>query len=85
MSKNISFISTRFAGTDGVSLEAARWAQLLWDRRHVSYRFAGELDRDPEVSMMVVEDFFDHEEVRWINPNVFGVKSYSVFAKGWYS
>jgi glycosyltransferase involved in cell wall biosynthesis len=74
MSKNIGFISTRFAGTDGVSLEAAKWAQLLWDRRHVSYWFAGELDRNPEVSMLVPEAFFDHEEVRWINNHVFGVR-----------
>ncbi|MGD9272311.1 MAG: hypothetical protein PVH08_14655, partial [Syntrophobacterales bacterium] len=74
MGKNIGFISTRFAGTDGVSLEAAKWAQLLWDRKHVSYWFAGELDRDPSSSMLVPEAFFDHEEVRWINEHVFGVK-----------
>ncbi len=74
MSKNIGFISTRFAGTDGVSLEAAKWAQLLWDRRHVSYWFAGDLDRDPSVSMLVPEAFFDHEEVRWINEHAFGAK-----------
>ena len=74
MGKNIGFISTRFAGTDGVSLEAAKWAKLLWDRQHVSYWFAGELDRDPKASMLVPEAFFDHEEVRWINQRVFGVK-----------
>ena len=74
MGKNIGFISTRFAGTDGVSLEAAKWAQILWDRRHVSYWFAGELDRDPDSSMLVPEAFFDHEEVRWINQHVFGNK-----------
>jgi glycosyltransferase involved in cell wall biosynthesis len=74
MGRNIGFISTRFAGTDGVSLEAAKWAQLLWDRKHVSYWFAGELDRDPSSSMLVPEAFFDHEEVRWINEHVFGVK-----------
>ena len=74
MGRNIGFISTRFAGTDGVSLEAAKWAQLLWDRRHVSYWFAGELDRDPKASMLVPEAFFDHEEVRWINEHVFSVK-----------
>ncbi|MDH3952196.1 MAG: glycosyltransferase family 1 protein, partial [Deltaproteobacteria bacterium] len=74
MGKNIGFISTRFAGTDGVSLEAAKWAQLLWDREHVSYWFAGELDRESSSSMLVPEVFFDHEEVRWINEHVFGVK-----------
>jgi glycosyltransferase involved in cell wall biosynthesis len=74
MGKSIGFISTRFAGTDGVSLEAAKWAQLLWDRQHVSYWFAGELDRDPKASMLVPEAFFDHEEVRWINEHVLGIK-----------
>ena len=74
MGKNIGYISTRFAGTDGVSLEAAKWAQILWDRRHVSYWFAGELDREPDSSMLVPEAFFDHEEVRWINKHVFGGK-----------
>jgi glycosyltransferase involved in cell wall biosynthesis len=74
MGKNIGFISTRFAGTDGVSLEAAKWAQILSDRHHVSYWFAGELDRDPQASMLVPEAFFDHEEVRRINEHVLGVK-----------
>ena len=27
--KNIGFVSTRFAGTDGVSIEASKWAQVL--------------------------------------------------------
>ena len=74
MGKNVGFISTRFAGTDGVSLEAAKWAQILWDRKHVSYWFGGELDRDLNVSMLVPEAFFDHDEVRWINQHIFGVK-----------
>ena len=29
MSNNIGFVSTRFAGTDGVSLEADKWADIL--------------------------------------------------------
>jgi hypothetical protein len=28
-SRRIGFISTRFAGTDGVSLETAKWATVL--------------------------------------------------------
>ena len=28
-SRNIGFISTRLAGTDGVSLETAKWAEVL--------------------------------------------------------
>ena len=29
MSKKIGFISTRFAGSDGVSLESSKWAEVL--------------------------------------------------------
>ncbi|MEE8452071.1 MAG: hypothetical protein V3R99_09160, partial [Thermoguttaceae bacterium] len=56
--QNIGFVSTRFAGTDGVSLESAKWAQLLWDYGHVSHWYAGKLDRDPGVSMLVPEAYF---------------------------
>ncbi|MFW9997524.1 MAG: hypothetical protein ACFFD4_36120, partial [Candidatus Odinarchaeota archaeon] len=75
MSKNIGFISTRFKGTDGVSLESAKWAQVLWDYRHVSYWFAGQLDRAADISMEVEEAFFDHDEIRWINHSVFGQRT----------
>jgi len=82
MGKSIGFVSTRFAGTDGVSLEAAKWAQMLWDHRHVSYWFAGLLDRNPDVSMVVPEAFFDHEENQWINRRVFGVQKRSPYVTG---
>jgi len=29
MIKNIGFVSTRFAGTDGVSLESSKWANVF--------------------------------------------------------
>ncbi|MEJ5349466.1 MAG: glycosyltransferase family 4 protein [Desulfosoma sp.] len=82
MGKNIGFVSTRFAGTDGVSLEAAKWAQMLWDHRHVSYWFAGVLDRNPDVSFLVPEAFFDHEENQWINRRVFGVQKRTPYITG---
>ncbi len=43
MARNIGFISTRFAGTDGVSLEASKWAQVLERDGHTCFWFAGEL------------------------------------------
>ncbi|MEJ5365969.1 MAG: glycosyltransferase family 4 protein [Desulfosoma sp.] len=82
MGKNIGFVSTRFAGTDGVSLEAAKWAQMLWDHHHVSYWFAGVLDRNPDVSVVVPEAFFDHEENLWINRHVFGVQKRTPYITG---
>ncbi len=70
--ENIGFVSTRFAGTDGVSLEAAKWAEVLWLGGHVSHWYAGVLDREPGVSLCVPEAFFDHAENTWINTQLWG-------------
>lgn len=72
MPENIGFISTRFAGTDGVSLESAKWAETLWEDRHVSFWFAGQLDRAPEISMCIPEAYFHHPENEWINQKIWG-------------
>ena len=73
--RNIGFVGTRFAGTDGVSLESAKWAQILWDHRHVSYWYAGEQDRDPGFSMTVPHAYFAHTDIQWINDRVFGCRT----------
>ncbi len=70
---NIGFVSTRFSGHDGVSLESAKWAEVLWDDKHTSYWYAGLLDRDPGVSMCVPEAHFTHPENEWINERIWGV------------
>jgi glycosyltransferase involved in cell wall biosynthesis len=72
MGKNFGFVSTRFAGTDGVSLESAKWAEVLWEDRHISYWYAGLNDRHPGISMCVPEAHFGHPEVAWINARVWG-------------
>jgi len=74
-SQNIGFISTRFAGTDGVSLESAKWAQVLWDDKNISYWYAGRLDRHPDISMCVPEAFFGHPENQWINDRIWGTNT----------
>jgi len=74
---NIGFVSTRFSGTDGVSLESAKWAKVLWDHRHVSYWYAGKLDRDPAISMLVPEAYFYDRDNVWINERVFGTQKRS--------
>lgn len=70
--QNIGFISTRFAGTDGVSLESSKWAEVLWHHKHVSYWYAGKLDRAKDISMEVPEAFFGHPENLEINRKAFG-------------
>ena len=72
MSLHIGFVSTRFAGTDGVSLESAKWAEILWESRHVSHWYAGELDRDPDFSFHVPEAFFNHPDNQWISERIWG-------------
>ncbi len=71
------FVSTRFSGHDGVSLESSKWAQVLWEDRHTSFWYAGLLDRDPSISMCVPEAHFAHPENRWINDRIWGVTSRS--------
>lgn len=73
MPKNIGFISTRFAGTDGVSLESAKWAEVLWDDHHVSFWYSGLSDRSPNISYCVPEAYFGHPENLWINERIWGV------------
>ncbi len=59
---------------DGVSLESAKWAQVLWDHEHVSYWYAGKLDRDPAISMLVPEAYFYDRDNIWINERAFGAR-----------
>ena len=68
---NIGFVSFRFAGTDGVSLETAKWAKILEQMGHRSYYFAGELDRPPEQSMLVEEAHFSHPDILAHHKNFF--------------
>ncbi len=70
----IGFVSTRFAGTDGVSLEAAKWAEVLWESDHqrVNFWYGGLLDREPGPSLCIPEAFFGHPENRWINDRIWG-------------
>lgn len=71
----IGFVATRFAGTDGVSLEAEKWAVELRAMGHDVYYFAGIVDRPPEKSREVREAFFGHPDVSAISEAVFGAAS----------
>ena len=61
---NVGFISFRFEGTDGVSLETAKWAQVLEEMGHKCFYFSGASDRPEERSMVVPEAHFRHPEIR---------------------
>ena len=58
--KRIGFVSTRLAGTDGVSLEAAKWARVLERSGMECFYMAGELDTPPDKSLLVPSCHFNH-------------------------
>jgi mannosylglucosylglycerate synthase len=60
---NIGFISFRFAGTDGVSLEVAKWAAILEEMGHTCFYFAGQCDRPADRSLIVPDAFYQDPEV----------------------
>ncbi len=61
---NIGFISFRFHGTDGVSLETSKWAGVLEAMGHTCYYFSGLSDRPSDRSMVVEEAHFLEAENR---------------------
>ena len=68
----IGFISTRFHGTDGVSLEASKWANVLEkDLGHECFWFAGKLDTPEEKSMLCGKAFFGEEDVISLHKKLF--------------
>ncbi len=70
--KNIGFISTRFSGTDGVTLETKKWAKVLERSGFNVFYLAGELDTPEEVSMLSPVFSFFHPEVQEISRECFG-------------
>ena len=71
VARRLGFVSTRFAGTDGVSLETAKWVTVLERRGHRCFWFAGELDVPADRSRLVPEAFYRHLEIDAINRAVF--------------
>jgi glycosyltransferase involved in cell wall biosynthesis len=69
----IGFVSTRFKGTDGVSLETEKWRIVLERMGYECFFFSGLSDWDPDRSMVVEEAFFGHPRVVEIQNRAFGV------------
>lgn len=75
--KHIGFVSTRFAGTDGVSLESTKWANYFESLGHRCYWYAGQLDKPKDRSMLVPEAFFNTPENFSLNSQLFGTQQRS--------
>ena len=68
----IGFVSTRFHGTDGVSLEASKWAKVFEEELdHECFWFAGKLDTPDDSSSLCPEAFFEHPSVIPLQENLF--------------
>ena len=63
--------STRLAGTDGVSLEAAKVREVLESMGHEVWCLAGELDPEEERGVLLKEMHFAREEVRRLEERAF--------------
>jgi glycosyltransferase involved in cell wall biosynthesis len=72
MGMQIGFISTRFSGTDGVSLEAKKWAEVFEASGHDCYWFAGQVEGNPDRCMQVPQAHFRHPQIQAIGNDVFG-------------
>jgi glycosyltransferase involved in cell wall biosynthesis len=70
--RRIAFVSTRIQGTDGVSLEIGKWADVLERMGHQCFYIAGACDRPAEVSAVIPEAHFAHPAIEEINRQCFG-------------
>jgi len=77
MRLNIGFVSTRFAGIDGVSLESSKWAKVLEDQGHTCFWFAGELAKSGHIGLQAGQADFKDERNQWINRQLFGTNKKS--------
>jgi glycosyltransferase involved in cell wall biosynthesis len=67
----IGFVSTRLKGTDGVSLEVRKWAEVLSSLQHECFFFAGECDWPPDRSYVVPEAHFQHPDILNLTADLF--------------
>jgi glycosyltransferase involved in cell wall biosynthesis len=68
---HIGFVSTRFGGTDGVSLETQKWAHVLKDMGQNLFYFAGVCDQPDEISIVVPEAYFQHPDIYAISKTAY--------------
>ena len=71
MSLNVGFVSTRFSGIDGVSLEAAKWAEVIEGLGHHCYWFAGESNRRDEITYIEKKAHFKTDLNEHINGSIY--------------
>lgn len=68
----IGFVATRVSGTDGVSLEIGKWAEILERLGCDCFYICGECDRSPDRSFIIEPADFLHPDIQAINAQCFG-------------
>ena len=71
--RRVGFVSTRFKGTDGVSLETAKWRQVLERMGYDCYFFSGLSDWEADRSVVAEDAFFGNPLIMDIQERCFGV------------
>lgn len=71
MCTHIGFVSTRFTGADGVTMEAGKWAEIFRESGHECFWWGGEVHKDPSRSMVVPEAHFLYSENQKIHAEAF--------------
>ncbi len=70
--RRVGFVSTRFHGTDGVTLETRKWADVFTAAGAECCWMGGLLDTPPESSRPVPLAFFGHPDVIEAQQDIFG-------------
>jgi len=71
MTHRIGFVSTRFSGTDGVTLETEKWAAVLHRLGHSTFYLCGLSNQPADRSYIVPQAHFLHPDIRAINARAF--------------
>lgn len=70
--RNVGFVSTRVSGTDGVSLEIGKWAEVLERMGYDCHYICGKSDRPEDRCFIIEEADFQHPSIEAINRQAFG-------------
>jgi glycosyltransferase involved in cell wall biosynthesis len=73
--KNIGIVSTRLEGTDGVTLETAKWVEVLENMRFDCTFFSGLSDWDPSRSTVVPLASFQDPAILELQKHFFGTQT----------
>lgn len=72
--RRVAFVSTRISGTDGVSLEIAKWADVIERSGIECYYITGLSDCPSERTFLIEEAHFNHPEILDISRRAFEVE-----------